>query len=176
MRTKNFATMALALFVVLACLGAFAQSATVKLSGVINDYTPSNVTPAGPWEIRGDWSLQYKTAVAQANFTAALTMVRSDYWVTQNSSTVDDPSQRVPHTHHITLINGTVTAITNGFEVTGVATVTASGNPPPFGSSIPIVIDITGGSSVTYSNIKLTFGSPADGHFGMEPLEGVVKK
>jgi hypothetical protein len=84
--------------------------------------------------------------------------------------------RRTPHTHHVSLINGTVTSITNGFEVTGVATVTGNGNAPPFGLSIPIVIDITGGANVQYSNIKLTFQSPADAHFGKEPLEGVVQK
>ena len=176
MRNQGYCWMAQALFVLAACLGLFAQSTTVKLSGVLNDYTPSNVSPTGPWEVRGDWTLVLKPALSQANFEASLTMVRSDYWVTQNSSTIDDPSQRVPHTHHVTLIGGTVTSITNGFEVSGVATVTASGNPPPFGSSIPIVIDVTGGTNVKYSNIKLTFQSPADGHFGTEPLEGVVRK
>lgn len=176
MRSKVFCWMVTALFVLVACFGAFAQSTTVKLSGVINDYTPSNVSPAGPWEVRGDWSLALNPTLSKANFTASLAMVRSDYWVTQNPTTVDDPSQRVPHTHHVTLVNGSVTSISNGFEVTGTATVTASGNPPPFGSSIPVVIDVSGGSSLTYSNIKLTFGSPADGHFGIEPLEGVVRK
>lgn len=177
MRNKTLGGVATALFMLAACLSALAQGATtVKLSGTISDYTPSNVSPAGPWEVRGDWSLILKPTLSQANFTAALSMVRSDYWVTQNATAVDDPSLRVPHTHHVTLVNGTVTSITNGFEVTGIATVAGNGNPASFGSSIPIVIDITGGSSVTYSNIKLSFGSPADGHFGMEPLEGVVRK
>ena len=164
------------LFMLMACFGAFAQSTTVKLSGLINDYTPSNVTPTGPWEVRGDWTLILHPTLAKANFTAALTMVRSDYWVNQNSTTVDDPSQRVPHTHHVTLINGSVTSITNGFEVTGTATVTANGGAPPFGLSVPVVIDVTGNADVAHSNIKLTFQSPGDGHFGMEPLEGVVRK
>ncbi len=176
MRNKALCWTTLVFLMVVACLGAFAQSTTVKLNGVINDYTPSNVIPAGPWEIRGDWTLLLRPTVQKANFEASLTMVRSDYWVTQNSSTVDDPSQRVPHTHHVTLINGSVTSITNGFEVTGTATVAGNGGTPPFGLSIPIVVDITGGTEVTYSNIKLTFQSPADAHFSMEPLEGVVRK
>jgi hypothetical protein len=176
MRNKVFCWLATTLLVLLTSVGALAQSTAVKLVGVINDYTPSNVSPTGPWEIRGDWTLILKPALSQATFEASLTMVRSDYWVTQNSSTVDDPSQRVPHTHHLTLTNAPVTSIANGFEVTGVATVSGNGNPAPFGSSIPIVIDVTGGTNVRYSNIKLTFQSPADAHFGTEPLEGVVRK
>jgi hypothetical protein len=177
MRNNGFRWLVQVAVVLVACFGALAQSAgTVKLSGVISDYTPSNVSPTGPWEVRGNWSLLLKPTLSQANFAAALTMVRSDYWITQNPGNVDDPSLRSPHTHHIRLINGTVTSITNGFEVTGVATVTGNGNAPPFGLSIPIVIDITGGTNVQYSNIKLTFQSPADAHFGTEPLEGVVQR
>jgi hypothetical protein len=29
---------------------------------------------------------------------------------------------------------------------------------------------------VPYSNIKLTFDSPTNGHFGVVPLEGVARK
>lgn len=176
MKNKGFWRIAPVLVMVAICCGSQAQSAVpLILHGTINDYSPSTVVPPGPWEIRGDWTLILKPTTSSASFTAALTMVRSDYWVIQNSSTVDDPSQRVPHTHHIT-VSGKVTSITNGFELAGTATVTANVGAPAFGLSVPVVIDVTGGANVAYSNIKLSFGSPADGHFGTEPLEGVVLK
>jgi hypothetical protein len=177
MKSKDFGWLApIGVLVLASCIGAQGQTShPLRRSGVINDYTPSNVSPAGPWEVRGHWSLTVKDS-GKANFSAALTMVRSDYWIVQNPGNVDDPSTRIPHTHHVTLVNGAVASITNGFEVTGIARVSASANPPPFGSSIPVVIDVIGGNSVTYSNIKLSFGTPADGHFGMEPLEAVVRK
>ena len=148
---------------------------SLQLGGTINDYTPSNTTPVGPWEVRGTWSM-YINSSSIASFTAELNMIRSDYWVTQNPADVDDPSTRTPHTHHIRLTKATITAITGGFEVTGTATVLGNGGAPPFGTSVPIVVDITGGANLTYSNIKLTFLSPADVHFGSEPVEGIVRQ
>ena len=56
-----------------------------QFSGVINDYSPSTtVTPMGPWEMRGPWSLTLNGASGTANFTAELTMELSDY--TRNST------------------------------------------------------------------------------------------
>jgi hypothetical protein len=155
-------------------IGALAQAPVqVKLSGVINDYTPETIVPfVGPWEIRGDWSLKVKGDSGKADFSAALTMVRSDYWVLTFGADPEDPSLRRPHTHHITLVDGDVTPITNGFRVTGMATITTNGSPDFSPSSLQI--DITGGSLVVFSNIHVTFGSPASGHFGSQPLDGVV--
>jgi hypothetical protein len=92
---------------------------------------------------------------------------------------LNNPMDRMAHTHHITLVNGEVTDIPGGIEVTGPATITANGVfPPPFGSDLPtLTIDITGGSgenSVTFSNVSLLFGDPGAGHFGAKPLHGVV--
>ena len=36
-------------------------------------------------------------------------------------------------------------------------------------------IDITGGNSVTFSNIKVTFGGDATTHFGVHAFSGVVR-
>jgi len=44
----------------------------------------------------------------------------------------------------------------------------------PFSRTIKRGIDITGASLVPYSNVKLTFGGGAIGHFGDQPIDGVV--
>jgi hypothetical protein len=152
-------------------LGALAQTPTLmNFRGLINDYTPASVS--GPWEVRGQWSLKVKGDSGTADFSAALTMVRSDLGVTDLNS----PAARNAHTHHITMVNGTVTPLTNGFRVSGPATITGNGNyPPPFGGSSTLQIDIVGGNSVAYSNIKLTFGGDAAGHFGSQAVNGVVR-
>lgn len=162
-----------------------------KFRGVINDFTPAAmspggpISPGGPWEIHGPWSLTIKgrhfDADFKADFSAALSMERSDAGIMQNDGgNFDDPAGRMAHTHHITMVNGTVTTIPGGIEITGSATVTANGIfPPPFGADIPtLTIDITGGTgenSVPFSNITLTFGQPAAGHFGTQPIHGVVR-
>ncbi len=145
----------------------------MRFTGTLNDYSPASVSPIGPWSVAGDWSLVVMGDSGTANFNASLTMVRSDFWVTAHGN-VDDPSGRTPHTHHITLTNGTVTVLSNGFRVSGSASITASGNPAPFGSPSPVTIEITGGTARALTNIKVTFGSPASNHFGTQPIEGVV--
>jgi hypothetical protein len=152
-----------------------AQTPTqVRFTGLINDYTAATLSLAGPWEVRGEWSLALQGSAGKADFSAAITMIRSDLWVSTSGANPDDPAARVPHTHHIGVSGGVVTPITGGFRVTGTATVTGNGNPAPFGLNSPIQIDISGGSSVAYSNIKITFGGGAAGHFGTQPLDGVV--
>jgi hypothetical protein len=80
------------------------------------------------------------------------------------------------HTHHITLVDGVVTPLANGFRVTGAATITGNGAfPAPFGPNSTVQIDITGGNSVTFSNIRATFGGDATTHFGLHALSGVVR-
>ena len=155
--------------------GAVAQApAQMNLSGFINDYTPgSTVTPVGPWEIRGEWSLKL-TGITGAKFSATLTMVRSDYWIVQNPGELDLPQDRTPHTHDISFEDGVVTQISGGLQIVGTATITANGSPAGFSPS-RLTVQITGGSTVPYSNIKLTFDSPASGHFGTYPLDGTVR-
>jgi hypothetical protein len=154
-------------------IGTMAQTSKQLLTGLINDYTPGSVAPVGPWEVHGDWSLTLNKGTGKGDFTASLTMERSDYWVVTLGDP-DDPSGRSPHTHHISLANGVVTPIPGGFRVSGTATVAASGNPASFGEFSSLQIDITGGTLVTFSNVALTFGDPASGHFGVQPVEGVV--
>ncbi len=177
MKSKSFWWLALVLVVVVVVamsLGAMAQ----QLSGTINDYTPATITvppnSLGPWEIRGEWTLKVKGDSGKADFSAVLNMVRSDYWVLQNGNP-DDPDARDAHTHHIALVDGDVTPLAHGFRVTGTAAITGNGNPAKFGLLSPLQVDVTGGSLVRYSNINLTFGSPASGHLGTQPLSGIVR-
>jgi hypothetical protein len=150
--------------------------------GVINDYTPQNETDPsvsvdlkGPWQIAGEWSLLVEGDPGRAEFSAALGMVRSDEGALDNGG-LDPQSARGAHTHHISVSGVTVTAIPNGIEVSGPATITGNGNfPPPFGSSSSVVVDITGGNAVPYSNITLRFGGDAIKHFGTMPVHGVVR-
>jgi hypothetical protein len=132
--------------------------------------------------------LTVKGRSGHADFSAALTMERSDLGAVQNappSSTapppnpLDDPKNRSAHTHHITMVNGDVTETPTDFQVISPATITKDGAwPPPFGPTLPILtIEITGGTgenSVRFSNITVSFATPADKHFGLAPLLGVV--
>jgi len=164
----------------------------LKLRGEINDYTPDS--GGGPWEMHGEWSLHLLKQVdgqpQKANFSAEVDMERSDQGVMLNGDNFSTPTDRHAHTHHIVL-NGEVTSLLRdknnvviGFEVKGVATITGNGNPPPdFDQLANVTIDISGGSLVKYSNMKITFGeSPnpnatasAVNHFGQYALNGVVK-
>jgi hypothetical protein len=147
-----------------------------QFSGVINDSSPATtVTPMGPWEMRGPWSLTLNGAASTADFTATLTMELSDY--TRNSSNIDTTTgsgARMQHTHHITIEGGAVTQIpTGGFEVSGPASVTKDGSPAPFAASA-LTVTITGGTSVGFSNITLQFAGGAPVHFGSQLIHGVV--
>jgi hypothetical protein len=142
----------------------------MNFHGLINDYTPST---AGGWEIRGVWSLKVNADSGTADFSAALDMEHSDLGVPNGN--LADPKARNAHTHHVSLTGGTITPIANGFRVTGAAIITGNGVfPPPFGSSSTVQIDLTGGNSVPFSNIQITFGGSAVGHFGAQPVNGVV--
>lgn len=146
----------------------FGNPQATNISGIIHDHT---AVSAGSWELQGEYSMKTK-GNGKADFSAILTMERSDYWAMTSGS---DPNARSAHTHHITLVDGTVTPITGGFEVSGMAAITANGNAAPFGLYSPVVIDITGGDTVTLSNIKVTFQGAAAGHFGTLPLSGAVR-
>jgi hypothetical protein len=158
------------------CNVVLAQApAPTQFIGVIHDYTPLTNTPPGPWEIRGPWTLTMQGESGKATFSAALTMELSDY--TRNPSNVDSTSgttSRMQHTHHIAMADGTVTQIsTGGFEVSGPITVTKDGSPAPFAAST-LTVDITGGTSVEFSNIALKFQGGATGHFGTQAVHGVI--
>jgi hypothetical protein len=62
-----------------------------------------------------------------------------------------------------------------GFEVTG-GTLVILKNGSPVLSPSTLTIDVTGGTTVAYSNIALTFGGTADRHFGTQPVNGNVQR
>lgn len=163
--------------VLMASIGALAQNrapARTNFSGIINAYSPQTTT-TGPYEVRGPWGLQLKGSSGKADFFAALNMVLSDGWVLTLGDGNFDPNGRGAHTHHITMVNAVVTPITGGFKINGTATVTLNGSPAPI-SPTPLEVDITGGTTVEFSNVALIFGSPGSMHFGTEPLPGVVRR
>jgi hypothetical protein len=181
MKNKTFGSTAIAVAVLLmsACIGAIAQSATpTRFSGVFDTYTPqltTNGVTTGPYEIHGPWSVAL-TANSHANFFAGLNMELSDGWVLTLNGGNFDPASRGAHTHHISVLNGTVTTLANGgIEITGTAKITVNGATAPVSPS-DVVIDITGGSEVPFSNITLTFAQPGAKHFGSEPLAGFVRR
>ena len=145
-------------------------------SGVINDYSPASVTPSGPWEIRGPWSVKLKDESGKADFSPAMTMELSDYSRNpSNPHSTSGSSSRMQPTHHITIEDGTVTPLpTGGFEVSGPVTITKDGSPAPLASSM-LFVDITGGTNVEFSNVTLRFEGGATIHFGSQLIHGVVR-
>jgi len=158
----------------------------VHYAGLINDYTPSAaVVKGGPYEMRGKWSLEVDLRHGSARFSAALNMETSDYGIAQGSVNKDDPTTRGAHTHHISMTDGTISddwsscptfspAVKGGFVVRGTAFVTGNGVPAPFGNPSPLTVCVLGGDKVEFSNVTLTFGAPANTHFGKQAIHGVV--
>ena len=139
---------------------AFAQSSSpFKIVGTVSDYTDA-ANAAGPWNITGDWSAELRGRSGRVDFIVSLAMVRST-------------TGAASHTHHVALLDATVTRIANGYRISGDAVITNSGSLAPFSGS-PLTVDITGGGAVEFSNVRLTFGGAAIGHFGDQPIEGVV--
>lgn len=147
----------IAILLLSAAVGA---QAPVHLSGVINHYT-ATLDANGPWYISGDWSVKIKGNSGRADVAIALSMVREL-----------NEASRQPHTHHIGLTNGEVTVLANGLRITGTPDATTNGNAAFAGSTIQV--DITGGNSVSHSNVTVTFTGGAASHFGAAPLQGVV--
>jgi hypothetical protein len=163
------------------------------LSGIINDYTPATGV-AGPWEMHGTWSVTMKRDF-KADFSAVMTMEHPDSWIAANPGTpaspnVDSPTARNPHTHHITMTDAMVSYRTTGcppdapptmgrFVITGQPSVTGNGTSAPFEAKGPstLTVCVTGGTEVEFSNVTLEFAamSPASGHFGSNPIHGVVR-
>jgi len=171
--------------------GALAWAPTPEhFRGTISDYTPLNsgASPTGPYEMRGHWSLDLKRG-AKADFSALMTLQRSDYWLWFSNSDPSNPDIRGAHTHHITMTDATVTyqatgcpadnpTTTTRFMVSGPATfITGNGKPGPFEAKGPTTLHvcITGGSDVTYSNMTMELIGPATGHFGTQAIHGVVR-
>ncbi len=185
-KTSMWSTKAVALLCSAAALAAATRvladdddKRTERLNGLIDDYSAQNgVSPLGPWQIHGEWSLQLQRKSTKAEFSAAIAMELSDY--SRTPSDIDNPALRSPHTHHIAMHNASVEQSPsgcNGLQVTGTASVTGNGNPAPFESMGPstLKICVTGGSEVQYSNVTLTFAGPATVHFGTIAIHGVVK-
>jgi hypothetical protein len=139
---------------------AHAQGTSPRVKGVIHHYTAA-LDANGPWQIAGDWSLTLNTATFTVDLLASFSMVRSD----------NEP--RTPHTHHISMPGGQIAPIANGFRITGIAVILINGSSAPFSGS-PVSVDITGGSGMNFSNVSVTFGGAAAGHFGADPVLGVV--
>jgi hypothetical protein len=161
----------------------------VIFDGLLHDYSPSGV-PSGPYEMRGEWSLTVDRS-GTSTFTADIAMETSDYGIS-DSTQVDpaNPATRSPHTHHVVIANATISYDTSvcpannpattatGVVVTGPATTTANGGPAPFDAkgASTLQVCITGGSEVQFSNITLVYSGPATGHFGTQPIHGVVTR
>jgi hypothetical protein len=160
----------------------------VLYSGLLDDHTPSAaVVNGGPYEMHGKWSLEVDERRGTGKFSAVMDMQTSDYGITQGNVLKDDPATRGAHTHHISMTDGVLTldwqarcpqfapAVTEGFAITGTAFVTGNGSPAPFGNPSPFTVCVLGGGSVKFSNITVTFGTPASRHFGTQAIHGVVQ-
>ena len=132
----------------------------LRFSGVINDYT-ANFDGVGAWHITGQWTMAVKGNSGKGTFTVALTMTRAGV------------EPRSFHTHHVTVRDGEVTVLSNGYRLSGAAGIAGNGGLAGFTGS-PVSVDMTGGSAVPFSNVAITFGGGALGHFGSGTIKGVV--
>jgi hypothetical protein len=174
---KHRQTLAVALVTILTVLIGPTLSAQnppqMRIAGTLNDLVWVEAgAGAGAWQVSGTWSARLLGNSGKVEFLAAILGVRSDLWVLQEGV---DPATalRSPHTHHVGLLDGTVTTIPGGIRLTGTAIITTNGNTAPFSNS-PIVVEITGGNTVPYSNMKLMFLGASTEHFGSQPYDGVV--
>ncbi|HEY1422110.1 MAG TPA: hypothetical protein VGF20_01550 [Candidatus Acidoferrum sp.] len=178
-KTFNWAVRIVAIVVLAIGTGALAQAPSpVHYVGILSDYTPlsPSAKPTGPWEMRGEWTLDLQGASGKADFSAVMAMELSDYWVLTTNADPTNAAVRGAHTHNITIADAMVTPIAGGFEVSGPVAVTANGSPAPFSASpSTLTVDITGGTSVGASNVTLTFSGAATGHFGSHAIHGVVR-
>lgn len=152
-------------FLVVITLGvavpARAQSTVVaRVDGTFHDFT-ADLDGSGPWQLVGGWSGALK-ATGTVDVQASLSMVRAD-----------NPTRQA-HTHHVALVDGTVSAIAGGYRISGTATITSNGTTAGFSGS-PVAVDITGGPAVALAKITLTFQGAAVAHFGDQPIDGIVR-
>ena len=156
---------------------AFAQETPqTHVSGTFNDYVWVEVgagAGAGAWHVTGAWTAKVNQGSGKGQFIGSLQGVRSDLWVLQTFADPANPALRTPHTHHVGLIDAKVTVIPNGSRLEGTAVITANGSVAPYSGST-VRVDITGGSLLRFSNIKLTFYGAAIEHFGPQPYDGLV--
>lgn len=196
----SFSLCVIVLLALAAGPGTLAQAPTPqRLSGIISDYTPliPTLSPTGPWEMRGHWSLHIQGDSGKADFSAYMTMELSDSGVAAAGKNLTDPASRSPHTHHILMTDASVStdpgdlAVCPTFSpsntpklvVTGPANfISGNGNAAPFEKLGPTILQvcISGGtdgtSEVTYSNMTLVMTGPAaNKHFGPQPIHGAVR-
>ena len=131
-------------------------------AGVVNDYT-ANFDGGGAWHIMGEWTIAVKGDSGKGTFTAGFTMARASV------------EPRSFHTHHVTLEDGVVTVLPNGYRITGTAAMAGNGGLAGFTGS-PVTVEVTGGNAVPASNLAITFGGGAVSHFGSGAIKGVVTK
>jgi hypothetical protein len=199
-KTLSWAVRIIVVLVLAVGTSALAQAPTPEhFSGIISDYTPliSTLSPTGPWEMRGHWSLHLKGNSGKADFSAYMTMELSDSGVAAAGKSLTDPTSRSAHTHHIVMTDATVftdpstlatcptfsPANTTKFVVTGPANfISGNGNAAPFEKlgATTLQICISGGtdgtSEVDYSNMTIVMMGPAaDKHFGSQPIHGAVR-
>lgn len=166
-----------------------------RYHGVINDFPVSANPTAGPWELRGPWSLNLQPRSGTADFSASLTMEFSDLGAGAGTTT----DARHQHTHQITMKGATLiqnppqsdcpTGLTPfptytwQIEVTGMANVAGNGGYVfGEGTLVPLQVCLGGGPEIPVSNITLVFTnltngdpSPATNHFGSQAIHGVVR-
>lgn len=132
----------------------------LRYGGVINDYT-ANFDAGGAWHIMGEWSLSVKGDSGKGAFSVGFTMVRAAV------------EPRSFHSHHVTLEDGDVTLLSNGYRISGTAVMTGNGSLAGFSGS-PVTVEITGGNAMPFSNLAISFAGAAANHFGTGTIKGVV--
>jgi hypothetical protein len=169
---RNILAGVVAATILIAAPAAVAQTVTAtNINGTLNDYVWVDMGGgAGPWQVSGTWRAKV-AGEGQAEFVAAILGVRSDLWVLQTGA---DPqtTERAAHTHHVALSGAVVTPITGGVRLTGTAVITSNGSVAF--SNASIAVEITGGDTMRFSNMKLFFLGGDGGHFGPHAYNGVV--
>jgi len=161
MNSRILVTVALVVIALGVATPARAQSAVVaRVEGTFHDFT-ADLDGSGAWQLVGAWTGTLK-ATGAVDVAASLSMVRADN------------ATRQAHTHHVALTDGVVSGVAGGYRITGTATITSNGTTAGFSGS-PVVVDITGGPAVALAKITLTFQGAAAGHFGDQPIDGVVR-
>ncbi len=167
-------------------------------SGLLDDSTPylPSTIKGSPYEMHGHWSLQIREGGKRRHVLGSHEhggpRTSGSCWASRQPTI---QRAEAHHTHHISMSDGVITSdwqtrcptfspvVENGFVITGTATL-VTGNGGPRALRKPIVADdlragrtkaaAKGGPYVEYSNITLTFGTPASNHFGTYPIHGVI--
>jgi hypothetical protein len=171
---RSYAVALIATTTVLMASAASAQDAPLmRVTGLLADHVWVDMgAGAGAWQVSGTWSARVSGSSGKGEFVAAILGVRSDLWVQQTGAN-PQTTTRSPHTHHVALLDATVSAIPGGIRLAGNAIITTNGNIANFSGSL-VVVDITGGNTVQLSNMQLTFLGASTEHFGSHTYDGVV--